>query len=233
MKLVKENIPFTMVANEVLKDARLSFKAKGMYAYLFSKPDEWDFSSNRMILETTDRRDAIMGMLQELEENGYLVRQRLSNGKMEYTLKHSLSREIQLRVEKPKSGNPTVGKSLRGKIQPISNIEEKIISKEENNTDSGVPPQEITDFIYSFKEVNPSYENIFKNKTERKSAVYLIKKYGLEKVLKITEQLPKIIIQPYAPRITTPYELERNLGKLLAFIGQSKIISTKKETKII
>lgn len=110
-----------MVANEVLRDKNLSFKAKGMYAYLFSKPDEWDFSSNRMILETTDRRDAIMGMLKELEENGYLKRDRLPNGKMQYTIKHSLSGEIQLRVEKPKSGKPTVGKTHSGKIQPISN----------------------------------------------------------------------------------------------------------------
>ena len=39
MKLVKQNVPFTMVANEVLKDPKLSFKAKGLYAYLFSKPD--------------------------------------------------------------------------------------------------------------------------------------------------------------------------------------------------
>ena len=66
-----------MVANEVLKDKNLSFKAKGLYAYLFSKPDKWDFSSTRMVLETTDGRKAIMGMLTELEESGYLKRNKL------------------------------------------------------------------------------------------------------------------------------------------------------------
>jgi len=133
MKLIKENIPFTMVANEVLYNKNLSFKTKGLYAYLFSKPDTWDFSSSRMVLETKDSRDSIMVMLRELEEAGYLIRKRLSTGKVEYTLifsHNSLSREMPLGVEKPKSEIAYVAKSLRGESLPISNIEEKVISKD-------------------------------------------------------------------------------------------------------
>lgn len=134
MKLIKDNIPFTMVANEILKDPNLSFKAKGLYAYLFSKPDTWDFSSNRMVMETKDGRKAIMSMLKELEESGYLQRLKLPTGKMEYILKHSLSTKTELRVEEPKSQNGTVPKRLSAKSSPISNIyntsnkEEKVIN---------------------------------------------------------------------------------------------------------
>lgn len=121
MKLIKEGIPFTMVANDVLKDKNLSFKAKGLYAYLFSKPDDWDFSSNRMVLETKDGRKAIMAMLTELEEAGYLERSKLSDGRMDYVLKHSnkaLSPETALRLEKAK-----VPKRHSAESSPISNKE--------------------------------------------------------------------------------------------------------------
>lgn len=125
-----------MVANEVLVNPNLSFKAKGLYAYLFSKPDTWDFSSHRMVLETKDGRRAIMGMLKELEDSGYLLRQRLSTGKVEYTLTFShksLGAEKALGDEKPKCYSAQVLKRLGAETAPISNIyntsnkEEKVI----------------------------------------------------------------------------------------------------------
>jgi len=225
-----------MVANEVLKDKNLSFKAKGMYAYLFSKPDEWDFSSNRMTLETKDGRKSIMAMLRELEENGYLQREKLPSGKMEYTLKYgikSLSPESDLRIEKPKSPFGTVPKRLSAESSPISNTEDTNNKEKKVIHNSGVPPQDIQSFIKSFEGVNPSYEVLFRNTAERAASERLIIKFGLEKMLKTTEQLQGITSQPYAPRITTPYELERNLGKLIIFVNQQKVIISKKETKII
>lgn len=226
-----------MVANEVLKDKNLSFKAKGLYAYLFSKPDTWDFSSNRMVLETTDGRKAIMSMLKELETAGYLKRNRLPNGRMDYILKHSqnsLSPESSLGVEKPKFQNGTVPKRHRAESSPISNTdntsntEEKVIHISE-----GVPSQDISLFISLFEGVNPSYERLFSNTTERSASCRLLSKYGMEKMTATLEGLPDIISRPYAPRITTPYELEKNLGKLIAFVNQNKnLIKSKKETKI-
>jgi phage replication O-like protein O len=96
----------------------------------------------------------------------------------------------------------------------------------------GIPSHDIEVFIKSFETVNPSYEVLFRNTTERAASDRLIKKFGLEKMLKTTEQLPTITSQPYAPRITTPYELERNLGKLIIFVNQQKGITNTKETKI-
>ena len=50
----------------------------------------------------------------------------------------------------------------------------------------------------------------------------MVKKYGEEKIIAIIEALPNIINKPYAPRITTPYELEKDLGKLIVFFNQEK-----------
>lgn len=96
-------------------------------------------------------------------------------------------------------------------------------------TSGGVPPRDINSFIDLFKSINPTYERLFGNKTERASSERLLKKFGLEKMTSMFDQLPDILGQPYAPRISTPNELEKNLGKLLQFIkqGQNKIINKK------
>lgn len=89
MKLQKENIPFTQVANVVLNDPNISFKAKGMFAYLFSKPDDWNFESNRISKDSSDGRDSTRSALNELEKAGYLIRIKLPNRRMEYVLRYS------------------------------------------------------------------------------------------------------------------------------------------------
>jgi len=157
MKLIKENIPFTMVANEVLYNKNLSFRSKGLYAYLFSKPDTWDFSNRRIILETKDGRDAVLTMLRELEEAGYLIRKRLPTGKVEYTLifsHQSLSRESRPRLEMPESEIAQVGNSPGGNSRPISNKEEKVISKEKV-----IPIAETSSAPFSFKSYLKELEN--------------------------------------------------------------------------
>jgi len=79
---------------------------------------------------------------------------------------------------------------------------------------------DINQIINLFKELNPEYEKWYKNTTQRKAVSELLEKYGHEKVFNMVSQLPEIVAKKYAPRITTPHELKRDLGKLLLFIKQ-------------
>lgn len=138
-KLTRQNISFTQVANEVLNDNNLSFKAKGLYAYLFSKPDEWDFSAHRIKLESSDGRDSVLTALKELEEKGYLQRKKLGNGRTEYHLKHDVSEpdtDIPVLDSEPNTENPTYGKSHGGKTRTISNKEVIKTNILNNNTET-------------------------------------------------------------------------------------------------
>ena len=38
----------------------------------------------------------------------------------------------------------------------------------------------------------------------------------------LISSLPSIVQRPYAPRITTPYELELKMGKLLLYLKQEE-----------
>lgn len=128
-KLKKEETGFAQIKNELLSDADLSLKAKGLYAYLYSKPDDWDFSSERITLDTKDGIDAVKSGLKELERAGYLVRMRTKTGKVNYCIFCSTKRK------KPKVENPTKGKSHKGKIHHISNKEFIQIKKNTNIDD--------------------------------------------------------------------------------------------------
>jgi hypothetical protein len=86
MKVGKIKPPYTQVSNVLIEDPRLSFKAKGIYAYIYSKPEDWDFSSKRMILETSDKLKAVQHGLKELEKYGYLKRNRQQSGRIEYII---------------------------------------------------------------------------------------------------------------------------------------------------
>ncbi len=67
-------------------DERLSFKAKGVWGYMRSKPPMWDFSAARMASESRDERKSVLGAMKELEGLGYLSRIKLGNGRVVYVL---------------------------------------------------------------------------------------------------------------------------------------------------
>jgi hypothetical protein len=78
----KEN-PYVMINKGALLDVGLSFKAKGLLAYLLSLPNDWKIRPKELQKHAKDGRDAIYSGLQELIETGYLVKEqsRKSSGK--------------------------------------------------------------------------------------------------------------------------------------------------------
>ncbi|MBS6461650.1 MAG: hypothetical protein KH349_06855 [Clostridium sp.] len=78
-KLKKYTVNFTMVSNAVLTDAKLSLKAKGLYAYLFSKPNGWLFHNAVILSEIKESVDAFKSAIMELEKAGYIKRETAKN----------------------------------------------------------------------------------------------------------------------------------------------------------
>lgn len=144
--LRKEKINFTQVANYVLYDDKLSLKAKGLYAYLFSKPEGWEFSSYRIAEEVKDESRSIQTTLRELEQEGYLERKRRGDGKVDYLIRHkTLNAETAVRVDKPNSRKsiqdtrPRLLKEQTAERAVISNTENKVILNTYTATKVAVP----------------------------------------------------------------------------------------------
>lgn len=228
----KEKIPFTQVANAVLNDSSITFRAKGVYAYLYSKPDGWDFSIDRIALETKEERKAINSALKELENAGLLTRKRQGDGRVVYEVHFPPITQMSKRdigTSDPNVRKGKVPKRQSAEKGMISNKESIIINNISNKDSKAVALQgkQWNELIDGFKEINPLYEDFYRNTTERKSLQHLVDRLGYNKVIGVIKHLPEITRQTYAPKITKPSELRRDLGRLIIFYKQNQNQKTK------
>ena len=122
---------YATVPNELLNDWCISLKSKGMYAFIQSKPENWDFSAEKISRLLKEGLPSVKSALKELEENGYLARRRYQNSKgfwdVEYILYENPRVENpmveNLIAGNPTEENPTIGKPSNINKQDFNNKE--------------------------------------------------------------------------------------------------------------
>lgn len=67
---------FTTIDNHALKNKELSFKAKGLLVYMWSLPNDWNFYETEIVNHATDGISSVRSALKELQDAGYLLKQR-------------------------------------------------------------------------------------------------------------------------------------------------------------
>ena len=78
-----KNENYTTMCNTHLRDKNLSLKAKGLLSMLLSLPDKWHYSVKGLEGICKESKNTINSVLNELEDNNYLVRRRrYCNGKI-------------------------------------------------------------------------------------------------------------------------------------------------------
>ncbi|MET8006200.1 hypothetical protein [Nonomuraea glycinis] len=85
MSLRKRQTPFVQVPSTTIRDKRLSFRSRGILAYLLDMPPDWDVRSEVIAAAGTEGREAVRTALHELGKHGYyrLERRRLLDGTFE------------------------------------------------------------------------------------------------------------------------------------------------------
>lgn len=115
---VAKNSNYVVMNRTALNDKRLSWKAKGIMAYLLSMPDDWVFYTEELMTHAADGRDSFRSGFNELKKAGYVERKPIKD---EVTKKikewETIVHEIPIEpltdipeVEKPLTGNPQTEK---------------------------------------------------------------------------------------------------------------------------
>lgn len=116
---IEKTRDYTVMANFHLRDTELSLKAKGLLSLMLSLPEDWDYTTKGLARICRDGVDSICSTVRELEDHGYIIRERVRNEKgqlttVEYTiLEQPVKGEpetAQPGQEKPKRENPVLGK---------------------------------------------------------------------------------------------------------------------------
>jgi len=104
-----------------LQDKKLSWKAKGLHAYMLSMPNDWKFYDIELEKHAKDGKDALKTALKELKLNGYMKRERRRNeeGKFEWET---------LVFEQPYTENPLVENPLMENPQLLNNDNTKYLN---------------------------------------------------------------------------------------------------------
>ena len=154
MALIKIQRFFGAVPNDLLNNPEISFKAKGLYAYLNSKPDNWDFSVERIASQVKEGVESVRVGIQELEKFGYLKRIRYQNEKGFWEIDYML-------FEVPTEEESSLGKSEAGKPP-------KQYNKENNKKDNTKKEEKEVDF----KGLNEAVQTWLEYKKEEKKQKY-------------------------------------------------------------
>lgn len=137
---VSKNRDFTVIANSVFKDRRLSAKAKGILVEMLSLPENWDYTLKGLTTLFSDGIDSIRQGIKELEENGYIVRERKRDargrlGGMEYVIYETPEKAVENIVENsaPEQSAPMIAEPTEVFPAQEVSIEDKAMLYKELN----------------------------------------------------------------------------------------------------
>ena len=130
---------FTIADNRIMQNSQLSFEARGLYLYMISLPDGWEFSEARLAYNGGIGIDKCKRILKELFEIGLIKREFTHNEKgykkSIYTLFDFDTLENPTEnnptLENPTLENPTNNKEIVTQIKKEN--KERFLTKKEKN----------------------------------------------------------------------------------------------------
>lgn len=155
---VEREEQFTIVPNELMRDERLTLKAKGLQALVLTLPPKWDMTIEGLATICIECSDTISAILKELEAAGYLsrYRERHENGRYGQMLYTFYRKPLHKKPIGKKPVRNNSGRDISGQLS------KELSSKEELNKDSSNIPSinqaDTIDEIETYRKI--LYENI-------------------------------------------------------------------------
>jgi hypothetical protein len=128
----KRNRPqdkFITISNEVGNTKEISLKSKGLFIFMWTKPNTWNFTIRSMSKQLPDGVASITSAMNELKDHGFMTYTKNADGSGIYELNDRPSEidEKKPNAEKPNMGFPNMGKPERISKDLLSNKKELIV----------------------------------------------------------------------------------------------------------
>ncbi len=191
---------YTTVNNFICKDSRLSWKAKGIWLYAFSRPDDWEFHESDIVKQSCDGRDSVRAGLKELQECGYLIKDKQDRTKGKFSAAEWVFYETPQELKKclpqteiPSSVFPSSENPLLPSIDslPIPEIHGNAAMPSNSDSQDKIPKKE--------KALNPDQQEKFdlmkqaNLNAEDHSLRFLSRTYSKEKIIDALHHLQREI----------------------------------------
>ncbi len=245
----KEN-GYTSIANEIL-EALAKIRIAGEYrqvfdvilrkTYGFHKKEDV-ISLSQFVLASSLKKQSVCRAIRALVNMNLISEKDKGISKSYGIIKDfdgwkPLAKKITTKGSVNEKVNQRKRKSLESLTKKLHTKEKKeTLTKETpigGDIKSFLKGEEWNELIDLFEGVNPMYRSFYKLPYERKALDELAKTIGIEKLKKTIQALAQITSQPYAPKITKPSELKRDLGKLIQFYNQEKLKTKGKSNYIL
>lgn len=138
---------FTTINNDILNDTELSFKAKGLFSYLWSLPDNWVYYETEVAKHSTDGRGSVRSGLKELEEKGYLKRGRERNEKGQLVNADWQLADTPMFKKRTLEKRTSEKRTLENCTLLNTNLTNEKLTKEEHTNNSRAKPDSIADEV--------------------------------------------------------------------------------------
>jgi hypothetical protein len=169
---------YGITPNSLLNSKTITLKAKGLFAFIQSKPDNWDFSVERISMQLLEGVDSIRKAVIELEESGYLVRHKYQNEKGFWEIEYIL-------YETPSTDNPTLDNPRLDcpSLENTQNNSKKEISNKDNSNIC-LSNKEVEEIFNSLKN---NFDEKYMNDSAKKTLNTLLKNnYTKEQIISAT-----------------------------------------------
>lgn len=118
---------FSTFSNAIIRDQRLSYRARGILLDILSRPDNWTVTADSLAKSGKEGRAAVLAALSELRETGYMVttKRQKENGQFETSSVVFDESAGHTEVQEPNLGKPKSENRTSLEVLTKNDLEEK------------------------------------------------------------------------------------------------------------
>ncbi|QPQ35926.1 DnaD domain-containing protein [Lysinibacillus sp. JNUCC-52] len=221
---VAKNNNYVVMNRTALNDNRLSWKAKGIMAYMLSMPDDWVFYLDELMTHSTDGKASFRAGFNELKTCGYIERKPIREGqriKEWETVVHevpinSLLTDFQ-EVEKQEIENQEVGFQEVENRTLLSIDNNQVLNKPNTDNNQVLKERKESQSVNPFLEIKNSFDSIIRisNFTDHRKMDKLLDLYSdhllIIEAIKLTADLGKSSVE-YIEGILRNWSIEKGVN---------------------